>query len=458
MENEIRKKPYAWIVAIIVVAVVFFAGGYLAHPASSPTTTTTAKVNVTFYESLAPSESAYFQNTLIPQFESANPNITVSFVNLPSGQPAAEIQTLVASNDVGPSLVGLDNLLVGEVIYTPGGSDVMNLGPMLSNIMPSNLIPSAVNMTNYEQQVFGATYFVPFRSNIPLVWYNKTALSNAGISSPPATWSAMMSAAQKLGTGSVMFQGAANTGTHTGSSTATELYQWMVQAGGNPFVLNDSGDMVAWQYLYNLSAYFNPGYTGGYWGSYGGLAKGTYSLLDYQWPYIYNQLTTNSSYGMTDQTLGVYPGPVGPVNGNHLLGGDVLVVPKGATHLPQIEALANFLLGAQAQRETLLNLSWVAVNQAAYQNLPANYSAVGNALQQAISTGVFLRNPTPWISEWQVICSNAFTAVIVNHVSYNSIASTLSTYNHQMYTYLQTNYNTTVANTFESGGYAPISV
>lgn len=456
MESEVRKKPYAWIVAIIVVAVVFFAGGYFAH--STTTTSTTSKVNVTFYESLAPSESAYFQNTLMPEFQSAHPNITVTFVNLPSGQPAAQIQTMVSSGSVGPSIVGLDNLLVGEVIYTAGGSDVMDLGSMLNSIMPSGLIPSAVNMTNYEQTVFGHTYFVPFRSNIPLVFYNKTAFTNAGVSTPPATWAEMMTAAQKLGTGSVMFQGAANTGTHTGSSTATELYQWMVQAGGNPFVLNDSGDLVAWQYLWNLSAYFNPEYTNGYWGSYAGLARGTYSVLDYQWPYIYSQLTTNASYGMTDQTLGVYPGPSGPVNGNHLLGGDVLVIPKGATHLPQLATLANFLLGAQAQKQTLVNLSWVAVNSAAYQNLPSTVSQVGAALQQAIQTGVFLRNPTPWISYWQVVCSNAFTAIIVDHASYNSIASTLSTYNHQMYTYLQNTYNSSVANNYEAGGYAPISV
>ncbi len=455
MENEIRKKPYAWVVAILVVAVVAFAGGYAVHPT---TTAATPKANVTFYESLAPSESSYFQNILIPQFEQAHPNITVSFVNLPSGQPASEIQTLVQSHDVGASLVGLDNLLVGEVIYTSSGSDLMNLNPILSTMMPSGLIPSAVNMTHYEQSVFGATYFIPFRSNIPLVFYSKTAFAKAGITTPPANWSAMLSAAQKLGNQSVMFQGAANTGTHTGSSTATEMYQWMVQAGGNPFVLNDSGDLAAWQYVYNLSASFNPGYTGGYWGSYAGLAKGSYQILDYQWPYIYTQLTTNATYGMSSSTLGVYPGPVGPKNGNHLLGGDVLVIPKGATNVPQIESLANFLLGAQAQRETLLNLSWVAVNSAAYTNLPANYSQVGNALQQAISTGVFLRNPTPWISYWQVVCSDAFTQIIVNHASFSTIPSILSTYNHQMYTYLQTTYNSTVANTYESGGYAPISV
>ncbi|MCL4346435.1 MAG: ABC transporter substrate-binding protein, partial [Candidatus Thermoplasmatota archaeon] len=379
----------------------------------------------------------------------------------PSGQPPSEIQTLVSSHDVGASLVGLDNLAVGEVIYTSGGADIMNLAPYISSLLPSGLIPSAVKMIKYEQNVFHATYFVPFRSNIPLVWYNKTAFSEAGISSPPSNDTQLLQDAkllyQKTGVQPVMFQGSGLTGGHTGASTGTELYQWMVQFGGNPFVLNDSGDIKAWDYLYNLSAYFNPDYTNGYWGNYAGLAKGTYSILDYQWPYIYG-LLTNKTYRMTNSTLGVYPGPTGPVNGNHLLGGDVLVIPKGATDITQVVTLAKFLLGAQAQRETLLNLSWVAVNSAAYTNLPSSYSVVGQALQQAITTGVFLRNPTPWITYWNVIASKAWAQIIVDHANYTQIPGILSSYNSQMYSYLQNNYNGTVASTYESGGYQPISV
>jgi trehalose transport system substrate-binding protein len=460
MQGEERKRPFVWIAAIIVVAIVFFAAGYVAHTTTT-TKTSSSKVAVTFYESLAPSESSYFQNTLIPQFERLYPNITVNFVNLPSGQPPQEIVTLVQSNDVGASLVGLDNLAVGEVIYGAGGPYIMNLAPMINNILPSGLIPSAVKMINYENTVFHATYFIPFRSNIPLVWYNKAVFAQAGISSPPANDAQLLQDAQmiynKTGTGPVMFQGAGLTGGHTGASTGTELYQWMVQFGGNPFVFNDSGDIAAWEYLYNLSAYFNPQYTSGYWGSYSGLASGTYSILDYQWPYIYG-LLTNSTYKMTNSTLGVYPGPAGPANDYHLLGGDVLVIPKGATHLSAIETLAKFLLSAQAQRETLLNLSWVAVNSAAYQNLPASFSVVGSALQQAITEGVFLRNPTPWITIWNAYASKAFYEIIVNHVNFSQIPSILSSYNSEMYTYLQTNYNTTVANTYEAGGYQPITV
>ncbi|MEM0288078.1 MAG: ABC transporter substrate-binding protein [Nitrososphaerota archaeon] len=443
------RKSYAisrMSLILIVIAVIVIAG------AATVFLTKPSKVTVNFYESLAPSEASFVNTVLIPQFESQNPGISVKLINLPTGQVPTEVEALVKGSDVGTSLVGIDDMVVGELLY---GNDLMNLTPLISTMEPTGLIPSAVNMINYEKQVFNGIYFIPFRSNVPLVFYSKQAFSQAGISSPPSTYSELLSDAAKLSasgySGPVMFQG------HGGASTATELYQWMVQFGGNPLLLNDSGDVQTFQYLYNLSQYFNPDYIHGYWGSYVGLAKGTYQVLDYQWPYVYG-LLTNSTLGMTDSTLGVYPGPSGPVNGNHLLGGDVLVIPKGATNLPQIEAFAKFLLGAQAQRETLLSLAWVAVNSQAYQNLPANFSAVGTALEEAISTGVFLRNPVPWINEWNAIVDNAWTAIIVNHASYGQIKAILDGANQQLYSYLLTNYGSSIANQYEQNFFKPISV
>lgn len=464
-KDFVKKQPYGWIAAVVVAAIVFFSVGYFVHTPSSTTPTTPSgngNVTITFYESLASNEAAYFQNTLVPQFMAAHSNITVAFANLPSGGVATEIQTLVQSGSVGASICGLDNLLVGNVLYSQHGNLLMNLSSIAGTMMPSTMIPSAVNMTNYEKTVFGGIYFLPFRSNLPLVFYNKTAFAAAGITSAPANNAQLLADAQTLDAhgfkGSVMVQGA-GTSIDNGADTATELYQFMVQYGGNPFVLNSTADIQAWDYLYNLSAYFNPAYTGGYYASYAGLAQdGGYKILDYQWPYVYN-LLTNATYKMNDSTLGVYAGPAGPVNSNHLLGGDVLVIPKDATHLWALETFANFLLGTTAQKETLVNLSWVAVNSGAYENLPASYSAVGAALQQAISTGVFLRNPTPWIGQWNVYAAQAWNDIIINHVSsISQIPGVLSQYNGYMYTYLKNNYGQANATLYENGGFAPISV
>lgn len=472
-DQDIPDKPAApikMILTVVVVAIVFFSIGYVVHPNSGTNTTTTTtnssgNVTITFYESLAPSEASYFQNVIVPNFETANPNITVAFANLPSGAVPNEVTTLEKSGSVGPTIVGLDNLAVGQLLYSSSGNLLMNLTSISSKMMPTTLIPSALNMTNYEKNVFGGIYFMPFRSNIPLDFYNITAFKAAGITAPPTNTSQLMQDAKTLyehngNVGQLVMQGAGLSGTHTGSSTGTELYQWMVQYGGNPFTFNDTGDIQAWEYLYNLSTYLSPATNNGYWGTYSGLATGAYSMVDYQWPYVFN-LLRNSTYQMSNNSLGVYGGPSGPKNDNHLLGGDVLVLPKGATDLPALETFANYLLSPKVQQQTLVNLSWVAVNAQAYTGLTGNISIVATALQKALNGGIFLRNPTPWITEWNVYASQAWSQIVQNSskiTSYTQIPHILSQYNTQMYNYIKANYGQSEANTYESGGYQPISV
>ncbi|PYB69039.1 carbohydrate ABC transporter substrate-binding protein [Thermoplasma sp. Kam2015] len=461
-DYEEKKKPWGWIVAIVLVAIVAFSAGYF--PFHSTKTTTSSVVNIEFYESVAASEAKFINDTLIPQFESEYPGIHVTFVNVGSEDVSKDILALEASGHVGPIVAGQDNLEIGQLIYSSHGNVLMNLTAMAPALMPSSLIPAASNLVEYEQKVFGGIYFFPFRGNVPLVFYNKTEFAKAGISAPPANYTQLLNDAKAIksatGQNAIMIQGASTNGGHTGSSTATEMYQMMVQFGGNPLYLNDTGDIHAVQMLYNLSAYFSKDFTTGYWGSYRGLAVGNYSILDYQWPYVYNILTA-SPYNMNNTTLGVYPGPAGPVNGNHVLGGDVLFIPKGATNIPSLEAFIRFLLGAQAQRETLLNLSWVAINQNAYRNLPKSESVIFTALEQAIATGVFLRNPTPWITEWQTIfCQDVFNPVFVTHIKgYSDIPSLLSYAHSQMYDYIEANYGSANATLYNNpDAYAPISV
>jgi trehalose transport system substrate-binding protein len=425
-----------------------------AATAQNASTSLAHPVSIKFYESLAPSEAAFVQGTIIPEFQQQNPGVTVQLVNLPSADSvASNIEALVKGNNAGTSLVGIDNLVVGELVY---GNYTTDLSQYTNQIIPSGMIQSAVNMVNYEKQIYNNhVYFIPYRSNVPLVFYDKNAFQKAGISTPPSTAAQLMTDAQALKNAGysnpIMFQGG------DVASTATELYQWSVQFGGNPFLLNDTGTLATFQYLWNLSSTFSPDYTHGYWGSYSGLAQGTYQVLDYQWPYIYNILT-NATYKMTNQTLGVYPGPSGPANGNHILGGDVLVIPKGTQNIPQVTAFANFLLGAQAQHQTLVSLSWVAVNSQAYDNLPSNMSAIGQVLLSAINQGVFLRNPTPWITQWNNVAYDAWQKIVVDHAPYSQIQSILNSENQQMYQFLVSNYGQAVANQYEQNAFKPISV
>ncbi|WP_218260818.1 ABC transporter substrate-binding protein [Saccharolobus shibatae] len=465
-EKMRRGLSTTTVIGIVVAIVVIVIGAVaavtlLSHkpsqvvsttsPSTSQSATSTSPsqvITITYFDDLSPSEANITQKIIIPQFEATHPNIKINYVDESASDIVKSVEELVMSGNVGPVIIGEDNLVIGELL---NGNYLMNLTPYVNQILQNvSLIPSMQSLVQYEQKVYHGTYFIPLRANIPLVWYNASLFKQIGLTSPPENWSQLLQYAKiiydKTGVKPIMFQG------HGGASTYTELYQWMVQAGGNPFLFNDSGDVLAFEYLYNLSQYFNPDYVHGYWGSYKGLIDGSYYLIDYQWPYIYSVM---ASEGVNMSNIGFYPGPTGPVNGDHLVGGDVLAIPKGATHINALIEFAKFLLSPQVQREFIIYLSWPAVNQQAYQNLPSNISSLYKAEEEALQNA-FFREPVPWITVWGQIADNVFNQIIVNHAPYSQIPQILSQANKEMYQYLLQNYNATVAQEYEEGVFGPL--
>ncbi len=453
-----RRMNGIWAILVIVVAVVAGLGGFYYGKSQS---SSSSGSTVTYYDDLAPSEETFMTNVLIPMFEHEHPNINIVYVNVPAGTMVTEIEGLVQGNDVGSTLIAEDNLDIGELIYGGTGSTnyLMNLTSIASAIQPSSMIPSMTAVTSYETTLFGGQYFIPFRANTPLVWLNTTSLTAKGITSAPANFSALLSDAQTLGSNSVMFQGGA------GDDTATEMFQWDVQFGGNPMVYNDFGDLQATSFLYNLSLYMNPGYKQAIYSEYAGLAQGHYSILDYQWPYIYPLLTGGNSsiHPMNANTLEVYPGPngTGAHAAAHVIGGDVLAIPKGATNVGAIETFANFLLSAPAQQVLMVDTGNPAVNAQAYVGLPSNQSVVDSAIEQALENPVF-RPPVPWIETW---VSNYYNDIFTPFVlegqgggSWSALVTDANNANAAMHSYLAANVGSAAAATYAAGGYGPLYV
>lgn len=457
--RRVRRYSAVWAIIVIVVAIVAGLGGFYYGKGQATTTSTST---VTYYDDLAPSEETFMTTTLIPMFEQEHPNINVVYVNANAQAIVTEIEGLVQGHDVGSTLIAEDNLEIGALIYggTSGTTNyLMNLTPIASSIEPSQMISSMTAVVNYETTAFGGQYFVPFRANTPLVFFNKTALSGSGISSGPANFSALLSDAQKLGSSSVMFQGGA------GDDTATEMFQWDVQFGGNPMVYNDMGDLQATSYLYNLSKYFNPGYKQAIYSEYAGLAQGKYQILDYQWPYVYPLLTggNTSIHAMSSTTLGVYAGPngTGTHAAAHVIGGDVLAIPVGASDVGAIETFANFLLSAPAQQVFMVDTGNPAVNAQAYVGLPSNVSTVDAAIEAALANPVF-RPPVGWIEEWVTLYYNdIFTPFVVNHAgggSWSTLVTDANTANSALHSWIGQYYGSSAAATYASGGYGPLYV
>ncbi len=442
-----------WAIIVIVVAVAAGLGGFYYGKSQA---TTTSSTTITYYDDLASSEASFMTGTLIPMFEAQYSNINVQYVNIDAGSMVTKISSLVQGNDVGSTIIGEDNLDIGELIYSSNGNELMNLTTIAPEMEPATMIPSMAGVTSYETTAFGGTYFLPYRANTPLVWLNATALKADGITSAPSTFSQLYADAQRIGANSVMFQGGA------GDDTATEMFQWDVQFGGNPMIYDDAGDIAAMSYLYNLSKYMNPGYKQAIYSEYAGLAEGKYQILDYQWPYIYSLLTAGNSTvpAMPASSLWVYPGPngTGPQASDHVIGGDVIAIPKGATNLWALQLFGQFLLSAKAQQLLMVDTGNPAVNAAAYQGLPASQSVVDSSIEAALQNPVF-RPPVPWIETWvQNFYNDIFTPVVLNGGGLSVIASDAAKANSQMESYLSSTYGSAVAAQYAAGDYGPLYV
>ena len=370
-------------------------GAYAANPVNTTLPTYNGPaVTVTMYDDLGASSSATYimKSVLIPEFESIYPNIKINWVQLRPDQITTDVEALVQSGTVGATVIAQDNLAIGELFY-PGYLDNITNASLL---LPSDLISSMAGLVSYEKQTYHGVYFLPYRANLALVWYNPAALAKVGFTTPPQNWTQLLALGKALtsaGLGGISMQG------HGGASTSTEMFQWMVQAGGNPLVLNDSGDVAAYYYMYNLSKYFSPAYTHDYWASYKGLNNNEYNYFDYQWP----------------------------------------------GSLPNYESIAT-------SGTVVYNTS-----NATYTNT----TATKNSILAAFNQGAFFRPPVAWITEWDALADDAFTKIVTENCvsstcTAGSIQTILNSENLAMYNYLVSNYNTTYANQYESGYFTPL--
>ena len=177
----------------------------LAGCGAAPTSAakTSAKpITVTFWHGLGGTLGQKLES-LITEFNKTHPKIHVVGTyegTYTGGGP--EQQKLLASlaAHATPDIAQL------EVHSMPVFASIGALMPLTSFIKhssidnPSSLLPGMTASTTYH----GVTYGLPFNRSLPVIFYNKTMFSQAGLSGPPNTWSQLVSDATTLthGTGS----------------------------------------------------------------------------------------------------------------------------------------------------------------------------------------------------------------------------------------------------------------
>lgn len=145
---------------------------------------TTAKSNgpvtITWWDTSDATNEAPTYQALVADFEKADPDIKVKYVNVPFADAQTKFQTAAGSS-------GAPDVLRSDVGWTPGFAKA-------GYLVPLDGTPAAADTSHTEKQLLtqasynGKLYGVPIVTDALGLMYNKQLFTKAGITKAPTTW------------------------------------------------------------------------------------------------------------------------------------------------------------------------------------------------------------------------------------------------------------------------------
>lgn len=135
---------------------------------------------ITWWDTSNATNEAPTYRALAKQFEKANKDIKVKYVNVPFDQAQNKFDTAAGAK-------GAPDVLRAEVGWTPAFAKKSYLLPLdgTEALAEKDAIqPNLLKQAQYE----GKTYGVPLVTDTLALVYNKALFKKAGITAPPATW------------------------------------------------------------------------------------------------------------------------------------------------------------------------------------------------------------------------------------------------------------------------------
>jgi trehalose transport system substrate-binding protein len=255
-------------------------------------------------------------------------------------------------------------------------------------------IPDGVLRPMIPERFAGRQYFLPFRPNVQVAYVNRRRFAQAGVA-PPRTVEELRDVGRRLkaaagGIARITLPLA------QGAPAAVTIAEWIVGFGGNPLVLNDAGSVRAFEFLQTLWAeglLLKESLRAKY-DTQVDFLVGETAWLAPNWPFTSSVL---AEQGLLE-FFQVYEGWRGPRRAAHVIGGDVLGIPKGVAG-PRREAavaLAAFLMGREAQQILVERNGWPSVRADAYGTVPTEQRETFAAIQAALQDGWFRPNVPYW--------------------------------------------------------------
>ncbi|MER5642012.1 extracellular solute-binding protein [Kitasatospora sp. NPDC002227] len=147
-------------------------------------------VTITYWDTSNATNEAPNYQALVKKFETANPNIKVTFVNVPFDQAQNKLQTAMGAS-------GAPDVFRSEVGWTSAFAKAGFLEPLDGT--PAAADVSAFQASLIQQAKYdGKLYGVPLVTDTLGLMYNKALFAKAGITAAPKTWDELKADAAQL--------------------------------------------------------------------------------------------------------------------------------------------------------------------------------------------------------------------------------------------------------------------
>jgi trehalose transport system substrate-binding protein len=306
-----------------------------------------------------------------------------------TGDTGASVTMVAVSGEDLPEKLKVE-VRAGRPTIDLFAKDALALRPLVDERLVEDLtdvaIPEEVLPAMIPERFDGKQYFLPFRPNVQVTYVNRTRFAQAAVA-PPATVDELRTVARTL---KVAARGVPKVTLPLaqGAAAAVTVTEWIVAFGGDPLLLNDAGSVQAFEFLQSL-------WMEGLLARESLLAKydtqvdylqGEAAWLAPNWPF------TSKVFAEQDilSRFQVYAGWRGPVRAAHVLGGDVLGIPRGVEgrRKEAALALARALMSREAQAILVEGNAWPSIRGDAYGGVPAAQRETFDAIQAALAAGV----------------------------------------------------------------------
>lgn len=332
---------------------------------------------------LGEEEWAVIRSDVLPAFEKAN-NVKVNAVQMESADVPTRLKAMKDAGKMEVDLITQDNMALAPLVAQ---GLVEDLSSFRSKI-PGTVLPALLPVGEFD----GKLYFLPYRPNVEIAFYNEDAFNKHGLT-PPQTWDELLKVAktfhEKEGVGKVGLKLVLD------GNTTTQLFEFIWAAGGDPMVLNDDGSVKAFNFLKELYPYLAPDSKKADWNTTNKyLAQDAFYLAS-NWPFGVNVIVEEGG----KKEIKAYGGVAGPVRASRVLGGEVIGIPAGAPNKDLALKFAEHLMSKEVQEALVSKLAWPASRSDAYGTVAdwqkPYFAAINDALENT--------QPRPNVTYWDTV-------------------------------------------------------